>query len=73
MKQERPIDRSKPSNRRCINCIHYPERVPNPKFDKMQGCFSREKPDVCPTMRVAIDYWNSCAYFEWNPDKTYTD
>ena len=74
MKQEKPIVRTKPSNRRCVNCIHYPERVLNPEYDPVRLSYlDREKPFLCHTAGKAIDYWNCCRQFQWNPKKTYTD
>lgn len=65
----KPIDKSKPANKRCINCIHYPQRKPNPDKHRYS-----DPDDICPTADgKLINYWNCCGHFDWNPDKTYTD
>lgn len=68
-KPPRPIDRSKSSNRRCVNCAHYPERKPNPnRWHDLDGM------DLCPEAdNKPINYWNCCKKFRWNPEKTYTE
>lgn len=62
---ERPIDKSKKSNRRCVNCINWPNcrRLPLKHYnDKFYHCDVGDRD---------MDYWNCCQHFQWNPTKTY--
>lgn len=65
---DRPIDRSKKSNRRCVNCAHWPDKK------HAQGSRRYDEPafrcDVPPGGK-AIEYWHCCPCFRWNPDKSY--
>lgn len=61
----RPIDKKKPANHRCVNCVHWPKRTCYPIM-----CGKREA--RCEVGDRDIDYWNCCPRFEWNPRKTYT-
>ena len=76
----RPIDKSKKSNRRCVNCAHYKECSDNKYHNpcaRMTICggklSSHAKLLYCHTAHKAIDYWNCCKNFLWAPDKTYTE
>lgn len=74
----RPIDKSRPSNRRCCNCIHFPKRVPIPPKQRRMMPLSNGSTiyrfDTCPTAGgKAINYWNCCKYFQWNPAKQYVE
>lgn len=62
----RPIDKSKPANHRCVNCIHWPKRRKNGGVWRPS-----DKLYHCDTAARDIDYWNCCKHFQWNPDKTY--
>lgn len=69
MPEPKPIDRSKPSNHRCINCAFYPSRIPNPDHRHYN-----DPEDICPTAgNKLISYWNRCPKFTWNPNKIYTE
>ena len=58
----RKIDKSKKSNRRCDNCVHWKKRTE-------AGIY-----DICHTAGgKRVHYWNCCGHFAWNPDKPYTD
>ncbi len=60
-----PIDRTKKSNRRCINCIHWKNR------DQRAISKYSDKPFHCGAAGKDIEYWNCCDYFQWEPSKTY--
>ena len=69
-KLPRPIDRSKRSNRRCVNCIHYEKAEPRP--------FNINDPAAKLCKEAAggpkkVDYWNCCKNFQWNPNKPYRE
>lgn len=64
----KPIDQSRPSNRRCWNCKHFE----NAKLAE-EGDFTEERKLRCETGGCEIRYWNRCAYFEWNPNKVYKE
>lgn len=67
----KPIDKTKPSNKRCVNCTHYPNRQPNPTYNGRPGWHTGAE-DICPTANnKPINYWNCCSQFDWNPDKIY--
>lgn len=70
----KPIDRSKASNRRCINCIHWKTAASaekDPSWDNYsQRLVVRER--ICPETGEGINYWNCCKQFEWDPEKEYT-
>lgn len=69
----KPIDKSKPSNRRCINCAHYKNRLPNDTHIGRPG-WNTDAEDICPTANnKPINYWNCCRQFTWDPAKQYTD
>lgn len=63
----RPINKSKPSNKRCINCAHWEKakKVPRQRWD------TRER--HCEVAGHDVDYWNRCALFRWNPGKLYKE
>lgn len=68
----KPIDKSKPSNRRCINCIHYPKRRPAPE-PRFRSWNTVTPEAICGASNdKPINYWNCCKQFQWNPDKSYT-
>lgn len=73
-KQTKPIDRSKTSNRRCINCVHWKTAtdVSSIEWDnRAQSLMEREK--ICHTAGdKGINYWNCCKHFQWDPEKEYT-
>lgn len=63
----RPIDKSKKSNRRCVNCVHWGDKAEkgiNQRWEKLYFC-------NVPKNGKKIDYWNCCSCFEWNPNKNY--
>ena len=68
MKNEvRPIDKSKPSNRRCINCESWEKATALPVRcwdDPQKHCGEADKD---------INYWNRCPLFRWNPNKVYKE
>lgn len=69
----KPIDRTKKSNRRCWNCVHYQNRKPNPTHVGRPGWHTGPE-DICPIAdNKLIDYWNCCRLFAWNPAKQYTE
>lgn len=51
----KPVDKSKKSNRRCINCGNYVD-------------WPVEK---CVLSGGSKNYWNCCKNFVWREDKTY--
>ena len=61
MKEPKPIDKTKKSNRRCINCEHFPMRT---------SCY---KPRHCDLADRDIEYWNCCKAFEWAKSKRYVE
>lgn len=61
----RPIDKSKPSNRRCYNCACWESAKLLPR----SGPDAKER--HCDTGDKDINYWNCCAYFRWRTDRTY--
>lgn len=65
MSNQRPIDKTKKSNHRCINCIHWAEKRPYHAVT----CFDPQF--YCPVGKRDMDYWNCCKQFEWNPNKLY--
>lgn len=62
----KPIDKSKPSNHRCINCASWDRCTPiaSNNGDDLRLCPERGKP---------VAYWNRCRHFQWNPNKTYKE
>ena len=65
----KPIDRSKPSNRRCINCVNWDTAADIPLVQSYNVL--REK--ICDVAGgKEISYWNCCRCFRWNPNKQYT-
>lgn len=68
MKNEvRPIDKSKTSNHRCINCSAWDNRVKNKTRDWSDPSWH------CPKSGKDINYWNRCPLFRWNPNKVYKE
>lgn len=68
MKNEiRPIDKSKPSNHRCVNCEEWG------KATDFQGKHWRDPVKYCEKAGKGINYWNRCPLFRWNPHKTYKE
>ena len=66
MKEPKPIDKTKKSNRRCINCEHYPHN----------GLYYSNKDVVdnkCAVSGKSVDYWNCCKAFEWAKSKRYVE
>ena len=57
----KPIDKSKKSNRRCVNCEFWPTYA---------GVRLDSKP-FCKTGNRTCEYWNHCSQFKWNPNKRY--
>lgn len=65
MPEPRPIDKSKPSNHRCINCVGW---------EKAKPLTTRHWSDPekhCEMADKNINYWNRCKQFQWNPNKLY--
>lgn len=60
-----PIDKTKRSNRRCVNCQHYHKRT------ERTIRFYGDKLFHCPVADKDIDYWNCCKYFQWAAGKDY--
>lgn len=56
--QTKPIDKTKKSNRRCQNCVHY------------DGVWSWCNYGAI-THRT--NYWNRCERFEWSTQKQYKE
>lgn len=67
MKEIRPIDKRKPSNKRCVNCAEWPKATKNPV-----RCWS-DPAKHCGMSGKDINYWNRCALFSLNPDKLYKE
>lgn len=64
----KPIDKSRPSNRRCINCTQWDNRVPNPNMSHRWD----DHEFLCPASNdKPVNYWNCCKLFQWNPNKPY--
>lgn len=62
----KPIDKSKPSNRRCWNCKHFRDaRVIE------EGPYIESRKFYCEISSHIVRYWSCCPYFEWDPDKQY--
>lgn len=61
----KPIDKTKRSNRRCVNCIHYK------KCQKQPILSYWDRSLFCPVSGKRIEYWNVCKNFKWNPEKEY--
>lgn len=69
--EKKPIDRSKKSNKRCINCAHYKDRVFPPATRTADRDYMLGK---CPTAdNKPVNYWNCCKHFQWDPNKLYTE
>ena len=70
----KPIDRTKASNRRCVNCIHWKDAAPAKAeaewSNQFQGIIVKDR--ICPKTGKGINYWNCCQRFEWDPEKEYT-
>ena len=58
---DRPIDRTKKSNRRCVNCEHYPS--------EKTECSAVQ----CRKNARVVNYWNCCYQFEWSTRKKYKE
>lgn len=58
---EKPIDKTKKSNRRCVNCEHYPS-------DKTVYIETK-----CKETGRQINYWNCCKLFCWSTRKPYAE
>lgn len=56
---EKPIDKSKKSNRRCCNCEYRPEGM---NYDWSTYCEIGDK---------QVAYWNCCHLFVWTSRKQY--
>lgn len=68
MKNEvRPIDKSKPSNHRCINCEAWDKATDFP------AKHWSDQVKYCPEADKGINYWNCCPLFRWNPNKVYKE
>ena len=64
----KPIDKTRPSNRRCWNCKHWEE------VKEIKGGWRIEdRKYYCETGGCKMNYWNCCPYFEWNPEKEYKE
>lgn len=57
----RPIDRSKRSNHRCLNCTH---------FCYVDGTIAKT---CCELTGDPKTFYNSCAKLEWDPELIYTE
>ena len=57
----RPIDRSKRSNHRCLNCTH---------FCYVDGTIGKT---CCELTGDPKTFYNSCAKLEWDPELIYTE
>ena len=70
----KPIDRSKASNRRCVNCVHWKDATPaktGMAWDNhTQGIVVRDR--ICSETGEGVNYWNCCRRFERDPEKEYT-
>mgnify|MGYP005809005211 FL=1 len=64
----KPIDKTRPSNRRCRNCKHWEEVKENKRSWRIE-----DRKINCETGGHQMNYWNCCAYFEWNPEKEYKE
>lgn len=64
--QTKPVDRTKKSNRRCVNCEHYPH---NSTY--YTGADVIKNP--CKMSGKSVEYWNCCKDFCWSTRKKYTD
>lgn len=67
MPEPRPIDKSKPSNHRCINCTEWD------KATKLPTRHWSDPEKHCDTANKDINYWNRCKHFQWNPNKLYKE
>lgn len=63
----RPIDKSKPSNKRCVNCVFWKKAKPITVI----GWNTPER--SCKESGREVYYWNRCPAFRWNPDKLYKE
>ena len=60
----KPIDKTKKSNKRCVNCVHWKgEYLPNKLYDTAMR--------PCARTGIGKYYYNLCKGFEWNPGKRY--
>ena len=62
----RPVDKTKRSNRRCVNCRYWSTSVLNSNYRPY-----KDHSYICAHSGKSIDYWNCCSKFEWSPTKTY--
>lgn len=73
-KTTKPIDRTKASNRRCVNCIHWKAGAPAKTgvgwSNHFQGLVTPDR--ICPKTGEGVNYWNCCKQFAWDPEKEYT-
>ena len=73
-KTTKPIDRTKASNRRCVNCIHWKAGAPAKTgvgwSNHFQGLVTPDR--ICPKTGEGVNYWNCCKQFVWDPEKEYT-
>ena len=63
----RPIDKSKPSNKRCVNCVFWnsAKKITMLRWDT--------KERHCEEAGYDVNYWNRCPLFQWNPEKLYKE
>lgn len=62
----RLIDKSKPSNRRCCNCVGWKGKTPLPPARRTPSAYF-----LCPRSRRPMEYWSVCPMFKWDPDRHY--
>ena len=60
----KPIDKSRKSNRRCVNCEHYPHRSTYYTVKDVMN-------NPCKVNGKRVEYWNCCKSFEWSKTKQY--
>lgn len=66
MNSQKPIDQTKKSNRRCVNCEHYPH---NSTYYTGRDVINHP----CQVSGKQVEYWNCCKLFEWTTKKTYVE
>ena len=67
--ENRPIDRTKKSNRRCGNCKFWKDVGRKDRGEYRPKCFNKST----RYYDCRRDYYNICKCFEWSEDKTYLD